>query len=230
MQNPVEMAHTLEGVEEKLAADAGYVELFEKAYGPGPISYEKVEKAIASFERTVLSGNSPFDRWKYGGDEDAASEGVKRGFEVFRDPEKGNCAVCHEAGEEYALFTDNKFHNIGVGVNMEGELTDLGRFDATQVEGDKGAFKTPSLRHIALTAPYMHDGSLKTLKEVIDFYLGGGSSNEHLDKEIKPLGHLTGQERADLLAFLEALTGETPPNIGEPKGGEPKGGEPEGTE
>ena len=222
VQNTVEMGHTLEGVEKKLSEEAGYVEMFERAYGPGPITFEKVEKAIAAFERTIISGNSSFDRWDYGKEEDAVDDSVKRGFEVFRDPEKGNCAICHEVGEEYALFTDNTFHNLGVGVKG-GELTDMGRFDVTQAEEDRGAFKTPSLRNVALTAPYMHDGSLRTLKEVIDFYLGGGNSNLHLDKEIHALGdRLTGQDREDLLAFLESLTGEVPPNVGPPGEGAAK--------
>jgi cytochrome c peroxidase len=214
VQNPIEMGHTLLGVELRLSTDQSYVAMFEAAFGPGPITYEKTGKAIATFERTVISGNSPFDRWRYGGEEDAVSQNVKNGFEVFQNPEKGNCAVCHEAGEEYALFTDNKFHNLGVGAQRDGTLADIGRFEVTQVESDQGAFKTPSLRNIALTAPYMHDGSLRTLKEVIDFYLGGGNSNDHLDAEINVLGHLSGQERDDLLAFLESLTGEIPPNIG----------------
>lgn len=221
VQNPVEMAHTLEGVERELRADPDYRAEFKQAFGTDRITYEMVEKAIASFERTVLSGNSPFDRYSYGGDETALSESAKRGFEVFRDPEKGNCAACHTVGEEYALFTDNKFHNLGAGVEQtvtgEAELTDLGRFEVTQEEADKGAFKTPSLRNIAQTAPYMHDGSLQTLKDVIDFYVGGGNSNPHLDQEIHLLDHLTGQEREDLLAFLESLTGEFPYEVGPPE-------------
>jgi cytochrome c peroxidase len=118
--------------------------------------------------------------------------------------------VCHTIQETYALFTDNLFHNLGVGLSPEGEITDTGRFSQTGQERDKGAFRTPSLRNVALTAPYMHDGSLKTLKEVVDFYIGGGSSNPHLDPQIKPLTHLTRQEREDLVAFLESLTGEMP--------------------
>ncbi len=215
VENPVEMAHTLRGVEERLAQDASYVAAFERAFGPGPITYEKVEKAIATFERTVVSGNSPFDRWHFGGEKQAVPAAVRRGFEVFRDPQKGNCAVCHTVEEKHALFTDNKFHNIGVGVR-DGMPTDMGRWEVTKVESDRGAFKTPSLRNIALTAPYMHDGSLKTLKDVIDFYLGGGNSNPHLDKEIRALGFLSGRERADLLAFLESLTGEMPKDVGPP--------------
>ncbi len=215
VQNPIEMAHTLEGVEKRLMADAGYRAQFEKAFGPGPITYEMVGKCIASFERTVISGNSPFDRYFYGGDKKALSDSARRGLEVFRNPKKGNCAVCHTIGEKYALFTDNKFHNLGVGASDE-KFKDVGRFEVTKNPADTGAFKTPSLRNIALTAPYMHDGSQPTLEEVRDFYIGGGNSNPHRDPEIKVLDYLTGRERADLLAFLESLTGEIPANVGPP--------------
>jgi cytochrome c peroxidase len=211
--NPVEMANTLQAVEDKLNADAGYREQFVKAFGPGRVTYEKVGKAIAAFERTVTSGNSPFDRWKFGRDRNAVSESVKRGFKVFSSKNKGNCTACHVIEKDYALFTDNKFHNVGVGADID-KLTDQGRYDVTRNEADRGAFKTPSLRNVALTSPYMHDGSLKTLKEVIDFYIGGGNSNPHLDKNIRALDFLTGQERADLLAFLNSLTGEMPPDVG----------------
>ncbi|HWR37270.1 MAG TPA: cytochrome c peroxidase [Clostridia bacterium] len=215
VENPVEMAHTLKGVERRLSADPEYRAEFEKAFGSGPITFEMVGKAIASFERTVVSGDSPFDRWYYGHDERAVSDSVKRGFALFRDTKKGNCANCHTVEDKHALFTDNKFHNIGVGVDGE-RLTDQGRFQITNQDADRGAFKTPSLRNIALTAPYMHDGSHQTLKSVLDFYIGGTNSNPHLDKQIHPLGFLTGQERADLLAFMEALTGTLPPNVGPP--------------
>ncbi|HVO63535.1 MAG TPA: cytochrome c peroxidase [Terriglobales bacterium] len=215
VQNPVEMAFTLKGVEDRLNADPSYRDQFAAAFGPGQITYEMVEKAIASFERTVVVGNSPFDHWKYGHDESAVDDSVKRGFVVFTSKNKGNCSACHLVGKDYALFTDNKFHNIGVGVDM-GKITDDGRYVVTKNEDDHGAFKTPCLRNIALTAPYMHDGSLKNLKDVIDYYIGGGNSNPHLDKNIRVLDFLTGQERADLQAFLESLTGEMPPNIGPP--------------
>jgi cytochrome c peroxidase len=205
---------------ERLRADASYREAFRKAFGSEEITYEMVEKAIASFERTVVSGNSPFDRYFYGGEEDALSESAKRGLEVFRNPEKGNCAVCHTIEENYALFTDNKFHNLGVGVNTKGEFEDVGRLEVTQSEADKGAFKTPSLRNVALTAPYLHDGSLNTLKDAVDFYIGGGNSNPHLDEEIHALDFLTGQEREDLLEFLNSLTGEMPADVGPPAGTE----------
>ena len=215
VQNPLEMAHTLDGVEAKLMADPSYRAQFEKAFGPGPITYEMVEKSIATFERTVIAGNSPFDRWYFGHDETAVSESAKRGFQVFSDPKKGNCTACHEIGKDYALFTDNKFHNIGVGADR-GNISDLGRYEVTKMEPDRGAFKTPTLRNIALTAPYMHDGSLKTLKDVVDFYVGGGNSNPHLDKNIRALDFLTGAERTDLAAFLESLTGEVPATVGRP--------------
>ncbi len=217
VQAPVEMGQTLEGVEEKLMADSSYRSEFEIAFGPGRITFEMVEKAIASFERTVVSGNSPFDRYFFEGDKEALSESAQRGLEVFRDPEKGNCTACHTIGETYALFTDNEFHNLGVDLDPQGELKDIGRYEVTQNESDKGAFKTPSLRSVALTAPYMHDGSLQTLSDVIDFYVGGGSSNPWLDEEMKTLDFLTFPERADLLAFLESLTGEMPPNVGVPE-------------
>ena len=220
VQNPVEMAHTLKGVEQRLMTDPTYKAEFKKAFGADVITYEMVGKAIASFERTVVSGNSPFDRYMYGGDKKALNASAKRGLEVFRNPKRGNCAVCHTIEEKYALFMDNKFHNLGAGVklniNGETELTDLGRFKVTNVESEKGAFKTPSLRNVALTAPYLHDGSRKNLKEVLDFYVGGGNSNPHRDKEIRPLDFLTGQEQADLMEFMKSLTGEMPPNVGPP--------------
>ncbi len=220
VENPVEMAFTHEGVVERLSADSVYAELFREAWGEGPIVFDMVAKSIASFERTVLVGNSPFDRYMFGGDKEAMSAEAIRGLEVFTDPEKGNCEVCHEINEEggYALFTDNKFHNLGVGAEIDGSLADIGRFEISQVETDKGAFKTPHLRNIADSAPYMHDGHLKTLKEVVDFYVGAGNSNDFRDKEIRELDHLSAQERADLIAFMESLSGEYPPNVGPPDG------------
>ena len=215
VQNPVEMAHSLKGVEQRLNADEGYRRQFAKAWGPDPITYEMVAKSIASFERTVISGNSPFDRWKYGHDKNALSPAAKRGFVVFTSAKKGNCAACHQIGEKYALFTDNKFHNVGVSTDM-GNILDPGRFAVTNDQADRGKFKTPSLRNIALTAPYMSDGSLKDLKEAIDFYIGGGNSNPNLDKQIHVLDFLTGEERADVMEFLKSLTGQMPPDVGPP--------------
>ncbi len=216
VQNPVEMANTLTTVEQRLNADPSYREQFAAAWGPRPITYEMVEKSIASFERTVISGNSPFDRWKYGHDKKAVDDAVKRGFVVFTSRKKADCASCHTVGDKYALFTDNQFHNVGVGVNA-GEFTDVGLYVVTRAEADKAKFKTPSLRNIALTAPYMSDGSLKDLKQVIDFYIGAGNSNPNLDPKIHVLDFLSGQERADLQAFLSSLTGELPPDVGPPE-------------
>jgi cytochrome c peroxidase len=209
IESSEEMGNTIPSVEQRLNANPGYREEFIKAWGPGPITFEMVAKSIAAYERTLLSGNSPFDRWKYGHDEKAVSQSVKRGYIVFTSKKKGNCATCHTVGKKYALFTDNKFHDIGIGVNA-GKITDVGRYAVTHDEADRGKFKTPSLRNIGLTAPYMHDGSLKDLKQVLDFYIGGGNSHPNLDKEIHPLDFLTGEERRDLLAFLNSLNGEMP--------------------
>jgi cytochrome c peroxidase len=216
MANPIEMAHTIEDIEKILTEDAAYAAMFEKAFGPGPITGQNAAKAIASFERTVLSGNSPFDRYMYGGDETALSEQAKLGLEVFRNKDKGNCAVCHTIEADHALFSDSKFHNLGVGVETDGTFKDAGRFKVTNAEADTGAFKTPTLRNIAQSGPYMHDGSLRTLKDVVDFYVGAGNSNPHRDPELKELDHLTREERDALVAFMEALTGEVPPNLGPP--------------
>jgi cytochrome c peroxidase len=216
MASPIEMDQAHDVAVSKLEADPSYRARFEKAFGPGPVTIGKVSKALASFERTLLSGDSAFDKYEYGGRKDALSAAAIRGLAIFRDSTKGNCATCHTINDKFALFTDGKFHNIGVGVNEEGDLTDLGRYNQTKMQADKGSFKTPTLRNVALSAPYMHDGSLKTLKDVVDFYAGGGNSNPFLDKEIKVI-KLSGQERADLVEFLKALTGEMPPNAGPPE-------------
>ena len=202
MLNSLEMGHTLEGVESAVGNNAELRAMFERAFGPGRPTMDKITKAIASYERTLLSGNSPFDRYVYGGDKKALSGPAVLGMQVFIREDKGGCAVCHTIEGKYALFTDHKFHNLGVGLDPEGRITDFGK--------SKGEFRTPQLRNVAKTAPYMHDGSLKTLKEVVDFYVGGGSSNPDLDKQIKPLTHLTAEERAGLVAFLESLTGDVP--------------------
>ena len=208
VQNPVEMAHSLAGVVARLTNDPSYVTAFERAYGAGPVTFDKVEKSIAAYERGVVAGDSPFDRWYFGGDQHAVDRSVKRGYEIFRRVDKGNCASCHAIAEHTALFTDNEFHNIGVGVR-NGAQTDLGRYEVTHTDRDRGAFKTPSLRNIAETAPYMHDGSLDTLAQVIDFYAAGGNANPWLDSKIRMV-HLTTREKADLLAFLKSLSGEVP--------------------
>ncbi|GAB4373770.1 MAG: cytochrome c peroxidase [Bryobacter sp.] len=208
MLNQLEMAHTQESLAAALRKSP-WPERFRKAFGEGEPNLTKATQALAAYERTLLSGNSPFDRFYFGKDPKALSERAQRGWEVFRNPQRGNCLVCHTVANDFALFSDQQFHNLGAGMNAQGELTDLGRYEVTKREADKGAFRTPTLRNVALTAPYMHDGSLKTLKEVIDFYIAGGNANDQLDANLKPLT-LSAEERADLLAFLESLTGEMP--------------------
>ncbi|HVV45695.1 MAG TPA: cytochrome c peroxidase [Bryobacteraceae bacterium] len=215
IQNPVEMNMPHDQMAAKIGKITNYQGAFDKAFGKGPITIQKVEMAVASFERTLLSGNSPFDRYQYGGDKNALSPSAIRGLAIFKDKNKGNCVTCHTIEEKFAIFADGKFHNLGTGLDAEGNLKDQGRYNETHLDADRGAFRTPTLRNVAKTAPYMHDGSEKTLKDVVDFYVGGGSSNPHLDKEIKEL-KLSGTERADLVAFLESLTGDMPPNSGPP--------------
>lgn len=208
--NPMEMAHNEKALVAALEAQASFPPLFAKAFGPGPITMAKITSALAEYQRTLLSANSAFDRYLYGGEATALTPEAQRGLAVFRDPNKGNCASCHLIGEKAALFTDQQFHNLGAGLSPAGELTDLGRYAVTRREGDQGKFRTPTLRNIALTAPYMHDGSLKNLREVIDFYIAGGNANPYLDPLMKPLT-LSRQEREDLLAFLNSLDGNSQP-------------------
>lgn len=176
----------------------GYKTEFKKVFGT-EITLEGVGKAIASFQRTIVSGNSPFDRFEAGKDEKAISEPAKRGLALFRG--KARCAICHSGFN----FTDESFHNLGVG--WDGATVDVGRYAITNNTKDIGAFKTPTLREIANTAPYMHDGRLATLEEVVDYYNKGGVKNPFLDLAIAPL-NLNGQEKRDLVAFLETLNGE----------------------
>jgi len=214
--NPVEMNQSLADTVRKLNDETAYGPMFRAVYGTDEITIGRVEKALASYERTLVSGNSAFDRYMYGGDKTALSAAQVRGLAVFLAPNRGNCAACHTVNDHSALFTDGKFHNTGEGVNAAGEITDEGRYHETRVATDTGAFLTPTLRNVAKTAPYMHDGHLKTLKEVVDFYAGGGNSNPYLDKEMKSI-HLSGQDRADLVEFLESLTGDVPADAGAPQ-------------
>lgn len=215
MADPIEMNQSHKVSVSKIASDPVYRTMFRGAFGTEDVTLGRIEKALASFERTLLSGNSAFDRFEYGGDRNALTPQQVRGLAIFLNPQKGNCAVCHTINPKYALFMDGKFHNIGEGVEDEGTFKDIGRYHQTGIVTDKGAFKTPTLRNVAETAPYMHDGSLQTLRQVVDFYAGGGNSNPYLDKEIKTI-HLSGQDRADLVEFLKSLTGGTPTNVGPP--------------
>jgi cytochrome c peroxidase len=209
--------------------DSTYNQQFKNVFSiqASDITIDHVVKAIASYERTLISGDSPFDRYLFGRDHSTLSTSAERGLGIFK--RKGNCVTCHEISWNNALFTDNRFYNIGVGfkhlapslddliafVNQGKNQDDfpltalqrseLGRFNVTKNLADMGKFKTPTLRNIAITAPYMHDGSMKTLEEVIEHYDKGGDKNRFIDTKIFPL-HLTQQEKTDLLAFMRALT------------------------
>lgn len=230
MVNPVE--HGLkdhQAILEIVRQDPNYLSLMTRVFNiqPQELTTDHIGKAIASFERTLIAGDSPFDRYYFGMDQSAISESAARGSRVFR--RKGNCAVCHELSINNALFTDNRFYNIGVGYKQlepvldewlaatargeqpdysawsDAQRSELGRYAVTKMPVDIGQFKTPTLRNVAFTAPYMHDGSIKTLEEVIEHYDKGGENSRFVDAKVFPL-HLTKQEKADLLAFLQSLT------------------------
>lgn len=176
----------------------GYVKQFQAVFGTEDFTIDHVAQAVATFERTVLSGNAPFDKYK-AGDRTAMSPSQVRGMDVFF--KKAACDSCHLGFN----FTDASFTNIGIG--MDKPNPDLGRFVVTKRPEDRGAFKTPTLRDVERTAPYMHDGRFATLEEVVDHYNKGAIPNPWLDQRMKPL-NLTDQEKSDLVAFLKALSGE----------------------
>jgi cytochrome c peroxidase len=200
--HPREMNMTPEKVEDYLAASPEYTALFKEAFDEDWIAWENVCQALASFERTLLSGNAPFDRFM-AGDAGALPAGARRGWELFRG--KAGCINCHHYEVKRPFFTDFAFHNIGIG--WSAPKPDLGRYHISKVREEKGAFRTPSLRNVAKTAPYMHDGSLPDLESVLAYYMRGGEANPLLDPRIRPLV-LTEAERKDLISFLESLTGE----------------------
>jgi len=240
MVNPVEMGlPNHQPVLKLIRTDPEYVKAFKTVFGKSgdQLTMEEVKKAIASFERTIVAGDSPFDHYYFGGDKKAMTPAQIRGFQVFMG--QGRCVSCHTVEQDQALFTDNRFHNIGIGINqmqkdvprLAGEFlkakaqggdvdkavlsdpktSNLGRFAVTDALDDMGSFKTSTLRNIAMTAPYMHDGSLKTLKEVVVHYNNGGVTkkgdrvNDFLSGGIRPL-NLSERQISDLVAFLEALT------------------------
>jgi len=195
------------------------------------INVTHIAKALASFERTLIAGNSKFDQYFFAQDRSQLSASAARGLLVFK--RKGNCANCHEISWDNALFTDNRFYNIGIGSKaitpIENKLNSalrkskkfpltavqqeaLGRFNVTRIVSDIGKFKTPTLRNIELTAPYMHDGSIQTLEEVVEYYDKGGDKNLFLDPAIFPL-HLSDQEKQDLVEFMKSLTSSKNPQI-----------------
>jgi cytochrome c peroxidase len=238
--NPVEMGlKDHQPILKIVRSDPAYVKAFEQVFGKkgAQVTMKEVQQAIAAFERTKVAGNSPFDRYFYGGESGALTDAQKRGFDLFVN--KGRCVSCHVIEQTQALFTDNRFHNIGVGINdiqkevpelagafLQAKATlsqvdvkvlgdkrtsELGRFAVSREFEGLGAFKTPTLRNVAATSPYMHDGSLKTLKDVVVHYNNGGVTkegdpvNDFLSGGIRPL-NLTEAEIDDLVSFMEALT------------------------
>ena len=191
-----------EDVVRRIAGVKGYAAAFDSAYPGEGVTRESIAKAIASFERTVLSKDSPFDRWLKG-DADAMTSQQINGFRVFLDPKKGACANCHQAPN----FTDNGFHNIGL-KSYGAKNHHPGRGKQKPIKIMDGAFKTPGLRDVALTSPYFHDGSAATLRDVVEHYARGGEVKTNLSPNFKK-AVLSDSEKADLVAFLEALT--TPP-------------------
>ena len=225
--NPIEMGFTHEGVVKRLGEIPVYKKQFDKIFGE--LTIDRVGQAIAAFERTIVTGPSPYDYHeellpfakldaddiaedeelaaKYAAVKAAAeahpmSAAAQRGRELFFG--KANCTACHVG----ANLADEKYHNLGIG--MDKPEPDLGRFVVTKDAANTGAFKTPTVRNVALTAPYMHDGSVATLEEVVEWYDKGGHPNPQLSDKIKPL-HLTDQEQTDLVEFMKACTSATTP-------------------
>lgn len=197
IQNPVEMNENLPHVVRKLSEVPYYRIKFQQTFGT-PVTASGMAQALASFERALSLKPSAYDRY-LDGQMDALTPQQERGMVLFG--RRAHCATCHKGVQ----FTDKKFHNLGVG--MDRPRPDLGRFEVTRNPEDTGAFKTPSLRNITQTGPYMHDGSLRDLEAVIDFYDRGGIVNPYLSREMNPLD-LSAEEKSDLLAFLQALTSE----------------------
>ena len=232
-----EMANpSVSAVVTKLRNLPDYRALFERAFPGAGVSLSNIGRAIASYERVLVSGNSPFDKWYFGGNKSAVNAAVRSGFDIFTG--KGRCSSCHLINREYALFTDQQVHNTGIGYrrsvkrrptqpqrvllapgifieldpaavaeSAEKPPADLGVYEITQDPDDRWKYRTPSLRNVDLTAPYMHDGSLGTLDAVVQFYDRGGIANEQLDPLIQPLG-LSLAERSNLVIFLKSLTGD----------------------
>jgi cytochrome c peroxidase len=187
---PEEVAARLNQIE-------GYRRQFRKVFGTDATP-DAIVKALAAYTRTIIGGNTAWDRWR-AGDETAISEEAKRGWEVFQ---RIGCTNCHDG----LLFTDLQYHNVGIG--MDKPNPDLGRYNVTKQDKDRGAFKTPTLRDVARSGPYFHDGSAATLEEAVDIMLAGGKPNPWLDRaNLKP-ARITPEERRALLAFLRSLTEE----------------------
>jgi len=195
--DPDEMGMTADLVVQRINSIKGYAPLFAAAFGDSTINFDRIAKAIATFQRTIVSGNSPYDRY-LAGDKSALTKQQKDGLDFFN--KKGECAECHSGPN----FTDEKFANIGIG--MDEARPDPGREAVTRKRGDVGKFKVPTLRDLGRRGPYMHDGSVRTLGEVLDIYSKGGLPNPHLDTRLTPF-FLDEQTKQDLLAFLDSLNG-----------------------
>jgi len=252
--NPIEMGlENHDPILKIVRTDPEYVKAFKRVFDKigDAITMDEVTKAIAAFERTIVAADSRFDRWYFGGEKQALSEAEQRGFDLFVN--QGRCVSCHLVEQTQALFTDNRFHNIGVGINdiqgdvpeladafLEADLTlsevdvkvlsdartsELGRFAITHGFDDLGSFKTPTLRNIAVTAPYMHDGSVATLRDAVVHYNNGGVTsagdpvNDFLSGGIRPLD-LDDDQIDDLVAFMETLTSPEFAHLAEAGGGE----------
>ncbi len=193
-----EMDLTLKEAVERLGAKRRYRKAFDEVFGREP-NAEDLARALAAYVRSIMAGDSPYDRYLFG-DRQALSENELAGLRVFRG--EGNCAFCHTG----PTFSDGEFHNTGIAWR-DGEWLDDGRALVTERAEDRGKFKTPTLREVARTAPYTHDGSLATLEDVIEFYNDGGRKNPNLDSALRPL-KLSDDEKTALLAFLRSLTGK----------------------
>jgi len=207
IESSVEMGDTHESVVRKISAVTGYGPLFRAAFGDEQVDIDRITKAIASFERTIVSYDSAYDRWKRDPRRWSLSASAQRGRRIFFDTNKSRCSACHSGPN----FTDEAFHNVGVGMSTAdpGDPDEhRGRGAVTGRQADMGRYKTPTLRNVADTAPYMHDGSVKTLEDVVNFYAEGGVEDPAfpLDEKMRALV-LTDREKADLVAFMKTLTG-----------------------
>ena len=203
--NPIEMGMpSKQALIDRLLQHDDYPALFAAAFSSG-LTVANVARAIACYERTIVAGNSPYDRF-VAGDKTALSDSARRGMDLFLNRRKSKCVVCHEPPTFTALF----YHNLGVG--MDQAEPDLGRYEITKLESNKGKFKVPSVRDVKDTAPYMHDGSIATLAEVVELYDRGGIPNRYLSEEMRGRLNLTKQEKADLVTFMvEGLTSDDQP-------------------
>ena len=197
IDHPDEFGSSVADAIARLQERPAYVAEFRSAFGRDP-NPDDVARALAGYVRTILSGDAPIDRF-VAGDAAALTADQRSGLRLFRG--RGNCTACHFG----PTFSDEQFHNTGIAFRSDGPI-DLGRFDVTGDDADRGRFKTPTLREVARTAPYMHDGSFATLEDIVEFYDQGGHPNPGLDGEVRPL-HLTADEKRVLVVFLGALSG-----------------------